>query len=294
LPLKQIKEIKKKQTLGFINNSIELKVFSETTKKLTSYIFTSFASRNTAYKRISLVWKNYQRTFMKSSDKNYTSDTESSQDDETESNLQNNRSLNLSEMNTSVDMEKQESGLKEEIYFPPNDPEKSVEGCKVLLRMTTQAFYDKFLKDQAEFSFDNFYQNALGHFNLTVSEWKELNIENELNQSIQERPHNSSQSSINLPSMKNESNGQPINGGNNVGNANNNTWLREINFLMKLKDTPFVNQTRVIKNQKLKKEGEKFILMSSSTGLDTPYCSYYACEDTWEIMPYDTDKCVLR
>lgn len=74
----------------------------------------------------------------------------------------------------------------------------------------------------------------------------------------------------------------------------NKEYLRTLQFVVKLKDVPFINQTRVIKSQKLIREGEKLICSSSSVNLDAPYCSYFSNEDTWEILPRDNDKCVLR
>ena len=57
---------------------------------------------------------------------------------------------------------------------------------------------------------------------------------------------------------------------------------------------PFISQTRIVRTQKLKREGEKMILATCSSSLDAPYCTYFVNEDIWEIIPKDSDKCILR
>jgi hypothetical protein len=283
--LKDIKEIQKRKTLGIFNNSIEIKAYDEVKKKMVSLIFTSFASRNIAYKRIKMVWKAYLRannlisTVKRNSLGNETvgennqnqsqvnnlskqsnsvpfisdSDSQSSEDEHndnlnlTASNF--NRSTNLSEFNQSVDNDAIGlSSSKDEIYFPPVDAEKVFECCKIELKMPLGQIYEKFLKDGAEYSWDKFYQEAVGNTNVSITEWKEI---------------------------------EP------------NISIRDLNFLIKVKDVPFVTQTRVHKAQKLKKDGDKYTLSGSSTSLDIPYSSYFHIEDTWEFVP-NGDRCVLR
>lgn len=74
----------------------------------------------------------------------------------------------------------------------------------------------------------------------------------------------------------------------------NRVFVRTINFTIKVKDVPFINQTRVIKTQKLKKEGDKILYSTCTQSLDVPYCTYFTNEDIWEIIPKDNDKCILR
>jgi len=74
----------------------------------------------------------------------------------------------------------------------------------------------------------------------------------------------------------------------------NRVFVRTINFTIKIKDVPFINQTRAIKTQKLKKEGEKILFSTCTQALDAPYCTYFTNEDIWEIIPKENDKCILR
>jgi hypothetical protein len=136
-------------------------------------------------------------------------------------------------------------------YFPQIDPEKIYEIGKYIFKMTPQAFYDKFYKDNAEISLDKFYIESMGHTNVNVNYWSEL--ESDLG-----------------------------------------VFVREINFVIKLKDVPFVPTSRMIKAQKFIKEGDKISIVSSTTSLDVPYSSYFVVEDRWEIVPFEVDKSIVR
>lgn len=273
IPLKDVKDIKKRKTLGIFNNSIEIKAYNASKKQDSTYVFTSFASRNIAYKRIKMVWKAYARmnkilisngaisgtTSVSGKPVQYATDSESnSSEEEAEVNLNGiNRSTNLSELNVSLDSEGLDNpNNSAEVYFPPIDPDKVYECSKIEVKLSANEFFDKFLSDNAEFSIDKFYIEEMGHVNVNRTEWKELE-------------------------------------------PGSSTQIRDINFMMKVKDVPFISQTRVHKAQKLKKEalekgGEQFILSGSSSSLDVPYSSYFSIEDTWEIIPYTQDKCVVR
>jgi len=74
----------------------------------------------------------------------------------------------------------------------------------------------------------------------------------------------------------------------------NQIYVRTVRFTIKVKDVPFINQTRIIKTQKLKKEGDKILYSTCTVSLDVPYCTYFTNEDIWEIIPKDNDKCIVR
>lgn len=189
------------------------------------------------------------RMYNIATDSNIKSDTDSnSSREEITSNLGFNHSVSFSDSNSNdpdLDISKES---REDIYFPPIDPEKVFEGCKITIKDTTSIIFDKFFKDNANLGFGVFYQQVMDNTNVSISEWKEIE---------------------------------------------DNVYVRDVNFLMKVKDVPFVSQTRVHKTQKLKKEGDKFTFWGSSSSLDVPYSSYFSIEDTWEFVPYE-DKCVLR
>jgi hypothetical protein len=270
IPISEIREIKKKKTLGIFNNSIEIRVNEDPKKKISSYSFTSFANRDIAYKRIQMVCKAYFKlhSVRRSKDNlngntNITSNTNVNSNEpitqpnfsdsndsegEQESIAGFNRSENLSNYNVSEDTEIENSN-KEEVYFPPIDPSKNYEYLKIVVKIPPSQLYEKFLKDNAELSWDKFYDEFIGTTNMTLTEWKEI---------------------------------EP------------NTFVRNFNFVIKVKDVPFLSQTRVNKAQKLIKEGDKITYTGSSTSLDVPYSSYFHVEDTWEIIPYDGDKSVIR
>ena len=248
--MRDVKDIKKKKILGIFNNSIEINAWDEKKKQNVDYIFTSFASRNIAFKRIRMVWKSTLRVLNINTGSAMKSDTESdSSKDETTSNLEFNRSVTFCDSN-SVDQDADSSAniSKEDVYFPPIDPEKIYEACKITINLSFTEIFEKLLKDNSANGFGVFYEQVVGHTNCSVSEWKQIE---------------------------------------------ENLFVRDVNFLMKMKDVPFVSQSRVHKIQKLKKEGDKLTLMGSSSSLDVPYSSYFTIEDTWEFVPYE-DKSVLR
>lgn len=286
--MNSIKEIKKKKTLGIINNTIEIKIFEEKTKTLNTYSFTSFANRNIAYRRLSMVWKACLRLNHNRESITQKSENGSSSNDEEEFNLGFNRSENISLSATSV--ENVMDNNKEDVFFPPIDADKNIEYAKLQFKMTTQAFYDKILRDGAEFGFDKYFETFCGSTNFTMTEWKELG-------EVQEELVNSSQIPNNQSSNPNiQVSSQNVNQlvSSQLILKDGVTYVRDVKFVIKIKNVPFVNQTRVHKAQKLKKDGDKFILSCCNITLDTPYCSYYQIEDQWEIVPYDGDKCVVR
>ena len=59
----------------------------------------------------------------------------------------------------------------------------------------------------------------------------------------------------------------------------NKVFIRTIYYTIKIKDVPFISQTRIVRTQKLKREGEKMILATCSSSLDAPYCTYFVNED---------------
>ena len=238
--------------MGLFNNSIELKVYDEAHKINVDYTFTFFASRNIAYKRIQMVWKAYLRIYNKKlnsnsnkSDSKQSESEQSSEDDDASHGF--NRSQFMSETASQADSEIDLSN-KEDVYFPPVDTEKFHEFCKIIIKIKTDEFYEKFWKDGAELS-DAHFQELIGSTNVTITDWKEVE---------------------------------------------SNTYIRDLNLVTKVKDVPFVTQTRVHKANKLVKDGAKYTSSTSSTSLDIPYSSYFHVEETWEIIPYEVDKTVLR
>lgn len=159
-----------------------------------------------------------------------------------------NRSSVLSDIH-SVDHDLDNSSIsKEEVFFPPIDPEKDFEGCKITIKHNTQEIFEKLIKYNAEFGLGVFYEQVMGNTNVTLSDWRQ----------IEENVH-----------------------------------VRDVHFLIKVKDVPFISQTRVHKTQTLKREGDRFTMRGSSTSLDVPYSSYFSIEDTWEFVPNE-DHTVLR
>jgi hypothetical protein len=73
-----------------------------------------------------------------------------------------------------------------------------------------------------------------------------------------------------------------------------NVFVRDILGGCKVKDVPFISESKFSKAQKYRKEGDKIIMNSSVTTLNIPYSSYFVVEDTWEIVPYEEDKCLIR
>jgi hypothetical protein len=170
IPLKDVKEIKKKKTLGLFNNSIDIKVFDEQTKRTNIYTFTSFSSRNVAYKRIKMVYKNFQRTNQHDKDNNKTMIDSDSDNDSGD---------NTSHLNKSIFSESgngMEEGEGHAEYFPAIDPEKVYEVGKVIFKMTPQAFFDTFFRE-TENSHLKFQGRVMEQFDTTVSEWRELDQE---------------------------------------------------------------------------------------------------------------------
>jgi hypothetical protein len=196
-----------------------------------------------------MVWKSTMRIYNIVTESAMKSDTDSnSSKDDSVSNLGLNRSVSFSDAN-SIDQDLDGNNIsKEDVYFPPIDPDKVFEGCKITIKEKSSQIFDKLIKDNAEFGFGMFYEQVMCNTNVSLTEWKEIE---------------------------------------------ENVFVRDVNFMIKVKDVPFVSQTRVHKIQKLKKEGDKFTFWGSSSSLDVPYSSYFTIEDIWEFMPYE-DNCVLR
>lgn len=73
-----------------------------------------------------------------------------------------------------------------------------------------------------------------------------------------------------------------------------NVFVRDLDRVARLKDVPFCKQTRVHTSQKMVKDGDKYTISGSTNSLDAPYASYFTVEDVWEIMPLDSNRCVVR
>lgn len=282
--MKDIKEIQKRKTLGIFNNSIEVKAYDEVKKKMVSLIFTSFASRNIAYNRIKMVWKAYLRA---------------------------NNLISSKKRNS---LENEVGGVNAQNHSQNKNIDKSI--------------LANFISDSESNSSED-HQND--NLNLTNSNFNRSTNLSEYNQSVDNDATciSSSKEEIYFPPLDTEKvfecckidikipiveiyekflkDGAEFSWDkfyeDVVGNTNvsitewkeiePNLWIRDLNFLIKVKDVPFVTQTRVHKAQKLRKEGDKYTISGSSTSLDIPYSSYFHIEDTWEFIS-NGDRCVLR
>ncbi len=221
----------------------------------------------------------------------------------------------------------------QQVYFPPVDDDKKIEYFKLEFKHSVEEFYDNFLKDNAPYAMSNFYKEVMGHTNFNVTEWKEIEKEDISDGNADANSNPNSNPNSNTNSNPN-SNPNPIEANNNNNNnpeidcsltksvdlnlnePNSNSkmihpidpidptiqtrspkeYVRNIEFIIKLKNVPFIKQSRVHKVEKLKREENKIILTSGTRSIDAPYASYFHVEQSWEILPIPNcpQKCVVR
>ena len=132
--------------------------------------------------------------------------------------------------------------------------------CLKEINLSSTEFFTKFFysKDpQNDFSFPKFYETLDDHFDIKVTEWKDLNLENEKDKYSKER---------------------------------------NISFNLKLKGLPFINESKVFSTQKIlfDEKNKIYIINSISKSEGVPFSNYFEIKDQYEIYPLNENSCVLR
>ena len=148
---------------------------------------------------------------------------------------------------------------EDEIKFVEINNE-SVLICLKEINLSSTEFFTKFFysKDpQNDFSFPKFYETLEDHFDIKVTEWKDVNLKNEKDKYSKER---------------------------------------NISFNLKLKGLPFINESKVFSTQKITidEKNKIYIINSISKSEGVPFSNYFEIKDQYEIYPLNENSCVLR
>ncbi len=165
----------------------------------------------------------------------------------------------LNKLSSSTEDSSIEEEIKEdEIKFIEMNEESNLI-CLKQINLSSKEFFEKFFysKDnKKDFSHPKFYETLEDHFNIKVSEWKEINLEDK----------------------------------NKVSKE------RNISFNLKLKGIPFINESQVYSTQKFISDDKNnfYIINSTSKSEGVPLSNYFEIKDQYEIYPLNNNSCVLR
>lgn len=159
---------------------------------------------------------------------------------------------------SSEDISTEEEIEEDEIKFIEMN-EESYLICLKQINLSSKDFFEKFFygKDNNnDYSYPKFYETLEDHFNIKVSEWKEIEVEDK----------------------------------------NKESKERNISFNLKLKGIPFINESKVYSTQKFISDNKNnfYIINSSSKSEGVPLSSYFEIKDQYEIYPLNNNSCVLR
>ena len=162
--------------------------------------------------------------------------------------------LSCSTVDTSTEEEIEEDEIK---FIEMNEESNLI--CLKQINLSSKEFFEKFFysKDNKnDFSHPKFYETLEDHFNLKVSEWKEINLEDK----------------------------------------NKLSKERNISFNLKLKGIPFLNESQVFSTQKFISDNKNnfYIINSTSKSEGIPLSNYFEIKDQYEIYPLNNNSCVLR
>ena len=314
--MSEIETIIKKKTL-LIDNGIEIIVKDKFKGKDGSYVFISFSNRNIVFNRIKSIIRSKGNLIENRSyfdvDGSYNLLYPSSELEEDEeerifdfrNQQQASNSIKLDKtisksplikkLSTNVDTEilnksfisniLSNSILDKEDYIKIEDLMLKVNDDKILpklvLNCSLNDFYNKFIKDNAEFS-HNKYSELQERTEISTEEWSKIpeNIElgNEMRNIVLNRLYDKS----NIGENEIEEEGY---------------FLRKYCFTQKVMGVPFVSNSRIVKCQKLVRKKNYIIFSSSSRSLDTPYSDYFTLDDNWELFSFienGVEKTLLR
>ncbi len=162
--------------------------------------------------------------------------------------------LSSSTEDSSIEEEIEEDEIK---FIEMNEESNLI--CLKQINLSSKEFFEKFFysKDnKKDFSHPKFYETLEDHFNIKVSEWKEINLEDK----------------------------------NKVSKE------RNISFNLKLKGIPFINESQVYSTQKFISDDKNnfYIINSTSKSEGVPLSNYFEIKDQYEIYPLNNNSCVLR
>jgi len=131
--------------------------------------------------------------------------------------------------------------------------------CIKQINLSSKDFFEKFFypkNEKEDFSYPKFYESLNDHFNITESNFKDVISENK-ELIIKER---------------------------------------EITFNLKLKNIPFVNESKVISKQKLiiNKNTNFYIIETTSQSQGVPFSNSFQIIDQYEIYPLNNNNCIIR
>ena len=172
--------------------------------------------------------------------------------------LTNEKKDDLKLSSSSEDISTEEEIEEDEIKFIEMN-EESYLICLKQINLSSKDFFEKFFygKDNNnDYSYPKFYETLEDHFNIKVSEWKEIEVEDK----------------------------------------NKESKERNISFNLKLKGIPFINESKVYSTQKFISDNKNnfYIINSSSKSEGVPLSSYFEIKDQYEIYPLNNNSCVLR
>ena len=172
--------------------------------------------------------------------------------------LTNEKKDDLKLSSSSEDISTEEEVEEDEIKFIEMN-EESYLICLKQINLSSKDFFEKFFygKDNNnDYSYPKFYETLEDHFNIKVSEWKEIEVEDK----------------------------------------NKESKERNISFNLKLKGIPFINESKVYSTQKFISDNKNnfYIINSSSKSEGVPLSSYFEIKDQYEIYPLNNNSCVLR
>lgn len=253
--------LKKNISIPF-NEILSMKISKDSKKIIITTIVKIYRQSNLIFSNFSNLKETFNlldKTFQKT--KNIFSHREIYSNYLTENNLSKQNttlSLNSSYLNYSISDLNLNEETNNEIEFI-DLKKNSTLICIKQINLSSKNFFEKFFypkNEKEDFSYPKFYESLNDHFNITESNFKDVISENK-ELIIKER---------------------------------------EITFNLKLKNIPFVNESKVISKQKLiiNKNTNFYIIETTSQSQGVPFSNSFQIIDQYEIYPLNNNNCIIR
>lgn len=253
--------LKKNISIPF-NEILSMKISKDSKKIIITTIVKIYRQSNLIFSNFSNLKETFNlldKAFQKT--KNIFSHREIYSNYLTENNLSKQNttlSLNSSYLNYSISDLNLNEETNNEIEFI-DLKKNSTLICIKQINLSSKNFFEKFFypkNEKEDFSYPKFYESLNDHFNITESNFKDVISENK-ELIIKER---------------------------------------EITFNLKLKNIPFVNESKVISKQKLiiNKNTNFYIIETTSQSQGVPFSNSFQIIDQYEIYPLNNNNCIIR
>ena len=252
---------KKKISIPF-NEILSMKISNDSNKIIITSIVKIYRQSNLIFSNFSNLNETFNlldKTFQKN--KNILSQRNHYCNCLTENNLSKQNTtltLNSSYLNDYISDMNLNEEKNNEIHFI-NLKKESTIICIKEINLSSKDFFEKFFypkNKKEDFSYPKFYESLNDHFNITESNFKDLISDNK-DLIIKER---------------------------------------EITFNLKLKNIPFVNESKVISKQKLiiNTNTNFYIIETTSQSQGIPFSNSFKIIDQYEIYNLNNNNCIIR